>query len=324
MFSIYRLFGRVFPQNIKGRIIKLLEYSNIRVEVNRFLGFQLSFSALLSIAVAVYAVWLLRYSFWIVLSGFFLFTQFFVFTWLALSADKKGKFTESILPDVLQLMASNLRAGATVDRALFMAARPEFGPFKSELDRVGKEVAVGKDLTKALRDLSARTKSERLEKTVYLIINGIKAGGELAPLLEKTAEDLRDQEIMNKKVRASIGMYKIFIFIAIGIAAPFLFGLSSVVVEVLTKTFSTVTLPKVSSMPLSISKMSLSIDFVKTYSMIFISTSCILGSLVLGLVNKGRAKEGARYIIPLIIISMVIFILIRKFLMYSLGGLFGI
>lgn len=324
MFSLYRLFGRIYPRNIKKSIVKLLEYSNIEVEVNRFLGFQVSFSILLSVAVAVYLLWLFNYTFWIVLLISFILTQSFVYMWLMLSADKKGKFTEFVLPDVLQLMSSNLRAGVTIDKALFMAARPEFGPFKKELDHVGKEVAVGKDLTKALKDLSARIKSEKLEKTIYLIVNGIKAGGGLADLLERTAEDLRDQEIMNKKIRASIGMYTIFIFIAIGIASPFLFGLSSVVVEILTKTFSAVAMPKVSSVPLALGDIRIEINFIRTFSLIFISTSCILGSLVLGQVSRGKAKEGAKYIIPLIILSFAIFFVIRKLLMASLSGLFGI
>lgn len=324
MFSIYRLFARVFPRNIKKNFVKLLEYSNIDVEINRFLGFQLSFSILLSAAVSVYLLWLFNYKFWIVLLISFILTQAFVYMWLVLSADKKGKFTESVLPDVLQLMSSNLKAGVTIDKALFMAARPEFGPFKKELDKVGKEVATGKELTKALKDLSLRIRSEKLEKTIYLIINGIKAGGGLAKLLERTAEDLRDQDIMGKKIRASIGMYRIFIFIAICIASPFLFSLSSVVVEILTKTFSTVTMPQTSAVPLALTEVRITTDFIKTFSLIFISTSCILGSLVLGMVSKGKAKEGARYIIPLIVIAFVIFFVIRKFLISALGGLFGI
>lgn len=323
MFSLYRLFGRIYPKNIKKNIVRLLEYSNIDVEINRFLGFQLSFSALLSAAVAVYVLLLFRHNFWIVLPVSFVCTQAFVYMWLVLSADNKGKFTESILPDVLQLMSSNLRAGVTIEKALFMAARPEFGPFKKELDRVGKEVAVGKDLIKALMDLSSRIKSEKLQKTAFLIISGIKSGGELAPLLERTAEDLRDQEIMGKKIRANIGMYKIFIFIAIGLASPFLFGLSNVVVEVLTRTFSTVNMPQTGGVPLALSKVNISTDFIKTFSVVFISTSCVLGSLVLGLVSRGKAKEGAKYIIPLIILAAAIFFATTKFLITSLGGLFG-
>lgn len=323
MFSVYRLFARIFPRNIKESIRKLLEYSNIEVDVNRFMGFQLLFSFLLSVIVAFYAWIFLKYSIWIVFGVFFVSTQAFVYMWLLLSADKKGRFIESVLPDALQLMSSNLRTGVTIDKALFMAARPEFGPFKKELDRVGKEVAVGKDLVKSLKDLSLRIKSAKLEKTVYLIVSGIRSGGDLAPLLEKTAQDLRNQEIMDKKIRASIDMYKIFIFIAIGLAAPFLFALSSIVVEVLTKSFAGVEMPKSTIMPIAFGGMSMSIGFVKTFSLVFISTNCILGSLVLGLISKGKAKEGAKYIIPLIFLSVGVFFAVRILMSGAMAGLFG-
>ncbi|MCX6707911.1 MAG: type II secretion system F family protein, partial [Candidatus Woesearchaeota archaeon] len=207
--------------------------------------------------------------------------------------------------------------------ALFMAARPEFGPFKKELDRVGREVAVGKDLIKSLNDLTSRIKSAKLEKTIYLIISGIKSGGNLAPLLDKAAQDLRDQEIIDKKIRASIGMYRIFIFIGIGVAAPFLFALSSIVVEVLTKSFAGMETSASTGMPIALGGISMPIDFVKTFSLVFISTSCILGSLVLGLVSKGKAKEGVKYMIPLIFLAVAIFFITRILMSNALGGLFG-
>ncbi len=323
MFSTYRLVARIFPGRMKKRIVKLLEYSNIDLEVNRFLGFELSFSILLSAVVGVYSLLLFSNNPWIVFGIFFAATQAFIFTWLALSAERKGRFVDSVLPDALQLMASNLRAGITIDKALFMAARPEFGPFKKELDKVGKEIAIGKNITKALNDLSARIKSDKLEKTIYLIVNGIRAGGSLAPLLERASQDLRDQELTDKKIRASIGMYRIFIFIAIGLAAPFLFSLSSVVVEILVETFSSVDVPKTASVAISLKEVTMPLEFIRNYSLIFISTSCVFGSLVLGLITKGKAKDGAKYIIPLLLLSITVFFVIRELLMSSLSGLFG-
>ncbi|MCX6707593.1 MAG: hypothetical protein NT001_05645, partial [Candidatus Woesearchaeota archaeon] len=108
MFSMYRLFARIFPINLKNNIKKLLEYSNINVEINRFMGFQLLFSMLLSLVATIYLILFFGYNLFIVLGISFLFTQAFVYMWLLLSADKKGSFTESILPDALQIMSSNL------------------------------------------------------------------------------------------------------------------------------------------------------------------------------------------------------------------------
>ena len=132
-------------------------------------------------------------------------------------------------------MASNLRAGLTTEKALFSSARKEFGILQQELSRIGKEVATGKELGIALKGITKRIRSDKLEKTISLIVTGINAGGELSELLEQTSNNLKQQALVEKRVRSSVLMYVIFIFIAVGIGAPALYGLSSFLVEVLTE-----------------------------------------------------------------------------------------
>ena len=47
------------------------------------------------------------------------------------------KKVEAIFPDFLQLMASNLRAGMTIDRAILTSSRPEFAPLDEEIVTTG-------------------------------------------------------------------------------------------------------------------------------------------------------------------------------------------
>ena len=77
--------------------------------------------------------------------------------------EAKAKFMEKVLPDALQLMSSNLRAGMTPERALLLAARSEFGPLSDEINRVGKEVAVGKGVDEALLDITKESSQTRLK-----------------------------------------------------------------------------------------------------------------------------------------------------------------
>ena len=107
-------------------------------------------------------------------------------------------------------------------------------------------------------------------------------------------------------------MYVIFIFFATAAGAPFLFALSSVLVEVMTNLFST--LPEVettSQTPFAITEVSISITFIKYFSVIFIIVIDILGSLIIGLVSKGEEKEGLKYVAPLVITGITIFFVVR-------------
>jgi len=67
----------------------------------------------------------------------------------------------------------------------------------------------------------------------------------------------------------------------------------------------------------------ISADFIKYFALVFIVVTDILASMILGLVNRGEEKEGIRYLIPLLAISLGVFFLIRLGLGGFMQGLFG-
>jgi len=258
--------------------------------------------------------------------GIFFLFQILVYFILLLRADAKATFVEGILPDVLQLMTSNLRAGLTTDKALLLSARPEFGPFQDEINRIGKEITMGAEVGKALLDMTQRIRSERLSKTMELVVSGLRSGGELASLLEQTARNLRQQGLVDGRIRANVMMYVIFVFAAVCFGAPLLFGLGTFLVEVLTMNLQALDVPKTAlttSMPISFSEVSLGIHFVIRYSVVFLMTSSVLGSLILGLIYKGKERDGIKFIPILVASSLAIFFLIRFTIRNMLGGLLG-
>lgn len=325
---MYRLISRFVPKRFVKNYEALLRYSHIKINAESFVGFVVSTGFLFAVASAFFVS--LKFRFPLILVFLIVFFSFEVlfYMWLVLKADKKSKFIESVLPDVLQLMSSNLRAGMTTDRALLLSAREEFGPFAVELNRLGKEISTGKEIDVALFDLATRIKSEKLEKTVFLLTSGIKSGGELSELLDQTANNLRRQKVVDEKIRSNVLMYVIFIFVAVGIGAPVLFGLSSYLVEVLTKNLSQIEIPTegaiTSSLPFALTTVSISVDFVIGFAILSLVTSSIMGALVLGLISKGAAKYGVRLIPVLVIVSVSIFFIVRGIIGSVLSGVFGL
>ncbi len=238
----------------------------------------------------------------------------------------KIKKIESVFPDFLQLMASNLRAGITIDKAILLSSRPEFAPLDREILNVGKDIATGKSIEISLLEMSKRIRSEKIEKTVFLIISGIRAGGNLAILLEGTSRSMREREFVEKKAASNVLMYIIFIFVATSVGAPILFSLSSLLVETLTMTLSSV--PSLgdltyAGLPFTLSSINISINFIKYFSLVFIIVTDILAALVLGLISKGEERQGLKYIGPMIIISVVLFFIVRFTLSGFVKGLVG-
>jgi len=322
---IYRLISRIYPKKLLENYKKLLEYADVKVDATKFLGFILVFGFLLGWMVAFPAAKLFEWNLWITFIATFVAFEVFIYTWLSLSIEAKATFIEKALPDALQLMSSNLRSGLTPEKALLLAARPEFGPLTTEINRVGKEIAVGKDIDEALLGITKRVKSDKIEKTIQLIVAGIRAGGELAALLDHTARNLRDQDFVDQKIRSGIRMYVIFIFSAVGFGAPMLYGLSSFLVEVLTKVLKGVEIPKTTTMamPINITQVSLEVSFVIKYVIISIIITSILGSMALGLMSKGEEKQGLKYAPLIIAVALSIFFLVRFAINNLLSGLFS-
>jgi len=257
------------------------------------------------------------------LGGFVILFFLYLYFRTNLKNTARIKKMEQIFPDFLQLMASNLRAGMTIDKAMLLSSRKEFSPLDQEILQAGKDITTGKDIETSLLDLSKRIGSEKIKKTIMLIISGLKAGGNVAILLEETAVNMRERGFVEKRAASSVLMYMIFIFLAVSFFAPGLFSLSTILVEVLSNLLSGIPATEASvNLPFTLSTMNVSTTFIKYFSIAFIIAIDILACLVLGLVNKGEEKQGLKYLPIILALSLGVFFAIRFFLSSFLSGLF--
>jgi len=227
---------------------------------------------------------------------------------------------EEVFPDFLQLMSSNLRAGMTIDRSILVSSRHEFYPLDEEILRTGRDIATGKSVETALIGMSKRIGSEKIEKTILLIISGIRSGGNLAILLDETAVNMRERNFVEKRAASNVLMYVIFISLAVSIFAPALFSLSNVLVEVLTSILSNIPeAPSNANLPFTLSKINISIDFIFYFSIVFMIVIDLFASLVIGLVNKGEEKQGLKYF-PIIVVTSLFVFFVSKILISNFLG----
>lgn len=323
---MYQRIAVVLPKRLMARYAELLRYSDIRVPPERFVGFLLLFGAGVSFALAFNAAVLLSFPSEM-LPAVFLATYVsfhaIVYLLLSIAAEREGKQVDIMLPDALQLMAMNIKSGMTTDRALLLAARPEFGPLEKELNRAGKDVLVGKDIRSALLQMPKRVKSKQLERTAALIAEGIESGGDLSDLLQQTADDIRNARLMQAEVRANVMMYAIFIFFAAGVGAPLLYAISTHLVGVLSGQFAQFRVDEtlVTGVTMLQGQINLSADFLTGFALAAMAITSIFGSMVIGIVQNGREKDGLKYIPVLLAVSLAVFYAVRLLVTGVLPGL---
>ncbi len=249
---------------------------------------------------------------------------------LQLKADARRRKVEEVLPDFLSLASANVRAGMTIDQAMWYATKPEFGILSDEVSIVAKKTFGGVPFNQAIDYLVDRFNSKPVHRSVALIKQGLASGGKLADILEQTAEESRRMMILRKEISTSLLMYVIFIVFAGALGTPFLFAISAKLVTILEGVFATI--PTTS--PSSLAGASFQGNFVMPtkptvssadFFLFTILTSimtAIFSALIIGVISKGSKKDGVPYIPFLLAASLIIFFLVSYMLEGFLSNIY--
>jgi Flp pilus assembly protein TadB len=220
---------------------------------------------------------------------------------LSMFADSVAAKIEKVLPDMLLLMAANLRAGMIPENSFIASMKPEFGKLNYLLNKAAIETQAGKNFSEALLEMNDMTNSEFFKDSVRIISEGIRSGAELHLILENLASNLLQNESIRNDMRAQVKSYSLFIFIAATLAAPLLYG-STAATNLPSGTlglFSGFTLPHIS------------VTLVITVAIINVIITTASSALLGGILNTGKAKNGLKNVPVYVVIGIGIFLVVR-------------
>jgi len=138
---------------------------------------------------------------------------------------RRASFSDQ-LPDMLQLIASTLRAGFSLPQALEAVVREENQPAAGEFSRVLAEARIGANLEDGLEAVATRMDSDDLRWTVMAIRIQQGVGGNLAEVLLTISDTIRERAFLRRQVRAlsAEGRLSAYILVALPlIVATWLF-----------------------------------------------------------------------------------------------------
>ncbi len=246
------------------------------------------------------------------------------FAYLAIGTNKRAARVEEVLPDFLELMASNIRSGLTPDKALLISAREEFGALSDAVYKAGTKSITGIPLDEVMLGISDSIKSDVLGKTMRLVVEGLRSGGDLPELLSKTALDLRKFRSVRSEINSIILSYVLFITAAIALGAPLLYGISSFLVDIMVKIRSKVaineaTVAKMGGSSMLQGKLLLTSDGVVMFALVSIIITVFFGCVAIGSMTSGRRVEGLKYFPLIAAIAIGLFFGVRA----GMGIVFG-
>jgi tight adherence protein B len=110
------------------------------------------------------------------------------------------KFNES-LSDMISTVVGSLRAGFSFPQALKAVVEEADSPIKEEMEMVLKEMQYGSSLEDSLNDLKERMPSEDLDLMIQAILIQRQVGGNLATVLDKIVETIRDRTKIQRQIK---------------------------------------------------------------------------------------------------------------------------
>ena len=232
---------------------------------------------------------------------------------------------ENILPDYLQITSANLRSGVALDRAMLMAAKPEFGYLTDDVKEMTRRVFGGESFETAIRGLTSRYRSYQLNHAVKMILESLRYGGAVADLLLQISKDMRQQQLMQKEIAGQMLMYSIFILFAGLIAAPVLYGLTSQMIVVTDTVWKGILSQNPGGLPtagisfLKPSPPQITVEAYHYFSLAAIIIIASFSSLIVSAISSGSAMKGIRLVPIFIIVGVGIFLVMVS----VVGGMFA-
>lgn len=204
--AVSRGVGKIkFLDGYKKKIQVELTRAHLLIKAEEFLTFNLIMFSLLFLLIILtrgIAMWPLA-----LIAGVagWLMPSFFVKSRIK----KRLKLLNEQLSDAVTMMSNSLKAGYSFFQAVDMVAVEMSGPIAEEFGILQKEVNLGLNTEKALENMVTRIKSEDLELMMTAVMIQRQVGGNLAEVLDRITETIRDRVKIKGELKALTGQGKV-------------------------------------------------------------------------------------------------------------------
>ncbi len=140
-----------------------------------------------------------------------------MYLYVSSAASKERKRFANQLPDVLTLLATSLRAGYSIMQAIEAVGAEAPEPSDREFGHAIAEIRLGRPIVEALGDVAVRMESQDFEWTVMAIAIQREVGGNLAEVLQSTAETMLFRNRFRREVKALTAEGRISMYIMLGL-----------------------------------------------------------------------------------------------------------
>jgi len=116
-------------------------------------------------------------------------------------------------PDFVRDLAESRRAGMTFTKAIMYSSRGNYGVLTTEIQKIARQISWGSSVENALSAFAKRVDTKLVRRTVSLIIEASRSGGNVADVLDAASRDAREIKLIDGERRAGMLSYVAVIYV---------------------------------------------------------------------------------------------------------------
>ncbi len=128
--------------------------------------------------------------------------------------ERKVHKIDGRFPDFIRDLAEFRRAGMTFTKAIIHASKGNYGMLTPEVQNIARQISWGNSVEKALESFAKRVNTKLIKRTVYLIIEASRSGGNVADVLDAASRDARELKFIESERRAGMLSYVAVVYVS--------------------------------------------------------------------------------------------------------------
>ena len=208
------------------------------------------------------------------------------------------------LPDLLSDLASLHKAGLTLHESLLTAAKGDYGPLTPDVRQAADQVRWNVPVLTVLHNLQRRIRTPVSERTLAVVLEAGRTGGNVAEVLETAAANGRALLALREQRARSMGLYTIITYVASIIFIGVALSLQAVFVPRMIEAFGNAAGPGLG--------LSSGIPTAEEFRNLFYAAALVQSvgnGLVGGIMSDGTVAGGLRHSVAMVTLCFAGFLL---------------
>jgi flagellar protein FlaJ len=207
---------------------------------------------------------------------------------------------DSVFPDFVRDLASSRRAGMTFTKAILFTSNGNYGVLTKEIKRIAQQISWGSSVEEALTEFAQRVNTTSVRRTISLIIEASRSGGNVADVLDVASQDALEIKQLEAERRVNMASYVIVIYVSMLVFMAIIGILAGVFIPTITGS---------EAQGLSQTMGGTVINQAEIIQVFYFATlaQSIGTGLVAGVFEDGHFQSSVKHVFILVFISWIVF-----------------